>query len=85
MLLPAGVRRYAQLCINDISGCEFICTNRDAVAHFTPSQEWAGGGTMVAAVAGCTGREPTVVGKPAPLLIDYLERKFKLDKVRSGP
>ena len=29
----------------------------------------------------CTGQEPVVVGKPAPLMIDYLADKFKMDKV----
>ena len=59
--------QYAQLCLNELPGCEFIATNLDRVTHLTHAQEWAGGGTMVAAVSGCTGREPTLVGKPAPL------------------
>lgn len=33
----------------------------------------------------CTGQEPVVVGKPAPLMIDYLADKFQMDKVRSRP
>jgi 4-nitrophenyl phosphatase/phosphoglycolate phosphatase len=61
--------QYAQLCINEIEGCEFIATNLDAVTHLTDAQEWAGNGSMVGAIKGCTGQEPTVVGKPSPLMI----------------
>lgn len=72
----------AQLCINENPGCEFIATNLDAVTHLTDAQEWAGNGSMVGAIKGCTGKEPTVVGKPSPLMIDYLEEKLNLDKSR---
>ena len=34
--------QYAQLCINENPGCEFIATNLDAVTHLTDAQEWAG-------------------------------------------
>jgi 4-nitrophenyl phosphatase/phosphoglycolate phosphatase len=74
--------QYAQLCINENPGCEFIATNCDAVTHLTDAQEWAGNGSMVGAIKGCTGREPTVVGKPSPLMIDYLAEKLQLDKSR---
>lgn len=72
----------AQLCINENPGCEFIATNLDAVTHLTDAQEWAGNGSMVGAIKGCTGREPTVVGKPSPLMIDYLCDKLGLEKDR---
>jgi len=74
--------QYAQLCINENPGCEFIATNLDAVTHLTDAQEWAGNGSMVGAIKGCTGQEPTVVGKPSPLMIDYLANKLNLDKSR---
>lgn len=74
--------QYAQLCINENPGCEFIATNLDAVTHLTDAQEWAGNGSMVGAIKGCTGKDPTVVGKPSPLMIDYLANKLKLDKSR---
>jgi phosphoglycolate phosphatase len=74
--------QHAQLCINENPGCEFIATNLDAVTHLTDAQEWAGNGSMVGAIKGCTGQEPTVVGKPSPLMIDYLEEKLNLDKSR---
>lgn len=72
----------AQLCINENPGCEFIATNLDAVTHLTDAQEWAGNGSMVGAIKGCTGKEPTVVGKPSPLMIDYLCDKLGLEKSR---
>ena len=70
--------QYAQLCINENHGCLFIATNTDAVTHLTDAQEWAGNGSMVGAIKGCTGREPIVVGKPSPLMIDYLCNKLQL-------
>jgi len=72
----------AQLCINENPGCEFIATNLDAVTHLTDAQEWAGNGSMVGAIKGCTGRDPTVVGKPSPLMVDYLCEKLGLEKDR---
>jgi len=70
--------QYAQLCLNENPGCEFIATNLDRVTHLTDAQEWAGNGTMVGAIKGCTGMEPNVVGKPAPLMIDYLAEKYDI-------
>jgi len=74
--------QYAQLCINENPGCEFIATNMDAVTHLTDAQEWAGNGAMVGAIKGCTGVEPTLVGKPSRLMIDYMCEKFDLDRGR---
>lgn len=73
--------QYAQLCINE-EGAEFIATNLDAVTHLTDAQEWAGNGSMVGAIKGCTGQEPTLVGKPSPLMIDYLESKYGFNRSR---
>jgi phosphoglycolate/pyridoxal phosphate phosphatase family enzyme len=73
--------QYAQLCINE-GDAEFIATNLDAVTHLTDAQEWAGNGSMVGAIRGCTGQEPTVVGKPSPLMIEYLESKYGMDRSR---
>jgi phosphoglycolate phosphatase len=73
--------QYAQLCINEL-GAQFIATNLDAVTHLTDAQEWAGNGSMVGAIKGCTGKEPTVVGKPSPLMIEYLEKKYGMDRSR---
>eukprot|EP00929_Paragymnodinium_shiwhaense_P108116 TRINITY_DN7443_c0_g1_i3.p1 TRINITY_DN7443_c0_g1~~TRINITY_DN7443_c0_g1_i3.p1 ORF type:complete len:409 (-),score=134.24 TRINITY_DN7443_c0_g1_i3:99-1247(-) len=70
--------QYAQLCLNENPGCEFIATNLDRVTHLTDAQEWAGNGTMVGAIEGCTGRKPNVVGKPAPLMIDYIANKYNI-------
>lgn len=72
--------QYAQLCINENPGCEFIATNLDAVTHLTDAQEWAGNGSMVGAIKGCTGREPTLVGKPSRLMIDYICGKFGIER-----
>ena len=63
-------------------GAEFIATNLDAVTHLTDAQEWAGNGAMVGAIKGCTGKEPTLVGKPSALMIDYMVEKFGIERSR---
>lgn len=68
--------QYAQLCLNENEGCRFIATNTDRVAHITEAQEWAEAGATVGAVAGCTGKEPTVVGKPSAFLVDHILEKY---------
>lgn len=73
--------QYAQLAINE-NGAKFIATNCDAVTNLTDAQKWAGNGAMVGAIKGCTGQEPIVVGKPAPLMIDYISNKYKMDRSR---
>lgn len=72
--------QYAQLCINENPGCQFIATNLDSVTHLTDAQEWAGNGAMVGAIKGCTGQEPTLVGKPSSLMIDYIVSKYKISR-----
>lgn len=74
--------QYAQLCINENKDCKFIATNLDAVTHLTDEQEWAGNGSMVGAIKGCTGKEPIVVGKPSPLMVDYIVDKYKVNPAR---
>ena len=43
---------------------------------------FSGNGSMVGAIKGCTGKEPIVVGKPAPLMIDYIVNKYKIQRSR---
>jgi phosphoglycolate phosphatase len=74
--------QYAQLCLNENPNCLFIATNTDAVKHLTPHQEWAGSGSIVGAIKGCTGREPIVVGKPSSLLIDHITETYGLKRER---
>ena len=72
--------QYAQLCINENPGCQFIVTNLDAVTHLTDAQEWAGNGAMAGAIKGCTGQEPVLVGKPSALMIDYIVEKYACER-----
>lgn len=37
---------------------------------------------MVGAIKGCTGLEPTIVGKPSPLMIDYIIQKYGVERCR---
>lgn len=68
--------QYAQLCINELN-CEFVATNMDEKAHLTSAQQWAGGGAMVGALRGCTGKEPVLVGKPSSFLMEHIFAKHK--------
>jgi phosphoglycolate phosphatase len=70
--------QYAQLCLG--KGCMFIATNEDPLAHCTPHQLWAAGGTMVGALRACSGRIPTVVGKPSSFILDHLIATHGLDR-----
>lgn len=70
--------QYATLCIRENPGCQFIATNTDAVTHLTDAQEWAGNGSMVGCIKGSTQIEPTVVGKPEPFMLNYIQDKFDL-------
>ncbi len=72
--------QYAQICLNSNNNCRFIATNTDAVKHITSDQEWAGSGAIVGAIRGCTLQEPIVVGKPGPIIVDYLCEKYKVDR-----
>eukprot|EP00898_Chlorokybus_atmophyticus_P006471 jgi/Chlat1/6825/Chrsp51S06515 len=72
--------QYATLCLRENPGCKFIATNMDAVTHLTDAQEWAGGGSMVGAIAGSSGKKPHVVGKPSIFMLDWMADKFGIKK-----
>jgi phosphoglycolate/pyridoxal phosphate phosphatase family enzyme len=74
--------QYAQLCINNISNCRFVATNLDQVSHHTDQQLWVDAGAMVGALKACTNTKPVVVGKPSNFLIDYLVKKYAIEKSR---
>ncbi|GLC59733.1 hypothetical protein PLESTB_001527700 [Pleodorina starrii] len=64
--------QYATTCLINGSSCMFIACNTDSRGHFSSSQEWAGAGTMVAAIIGSSEREPMLLGKPASFILDHL-------------
>lgn len=51
------------------AGAQFIATNTDAT-YPTPKGLMPGAGTMVAAVAAASGREPLVIGKPQTTMFE---------------
>lgn len=62
--------------------CLFIATNTDATfpssTHLLP-----GGGSTVAPVATALGRQPFVLGKPEPFLLELLKNKYNLNPERT--
>lgn len=63
--------QYAFRCIQEL-GATFIATNTDPCAPLTPGYMWGGAGSMVGAVAACSGVQPTVAGKPSATFLDYI-------------
>lgn len=59
--------KYACLCIR--AGADYVATNADTTF---PSEEGLipGSGSIVAALVASGGKEPTVVGKPSPVMIE---------------
>jgi HAD superfamily hydrolase (TIGR01450 family) len=53
-------------------GARFVATNTD-VTFPTPGGPVPGAGTIVAAVAAASGREPDVMGKPHPAMVRHVE------------
>ncbi|GFR42429.1 hypothetical protein Agub_g3334 [Astrephomene gubernaculifera] len=64
--------QYATQCLLSNDSCMFVACNTDARGHFSSTQEFAGAGTMVAAIIGCSEREPLLLGKPASFMLDHL-------------
>ena len=53
-------------------GARFVATNTD-VTFPTPGGPVPGAGTIVAAVAAASGKEPDVMGKPHPAMVQHVE------------
>lgn len=61
------------------SGVPFIATHPDFNCP-TPEGPIPDCGAMIAAVTASTGKEPIIIGKPYPAMVDALRAKFGLDK-----
>jgi 4-nitrophenyl phosphatase len=61
------------------NGAVYVAMNTDST-YPTPQGLWPGAGTMVAAVTTGAGREPTVVGKPNPLIVDLALWRMRAGK-----
>ncbi|RKP24001.1 HAD-like domain-containing protein [Syncephalis pseudoplumigaleata] len=73
-------KAYVYLASNP--GCLFLATNDDAsFPHH--GRTFPGTGSMVAAIKGCTGREPRVLGKPHQTMLDCIVAKYDLDRTRT--
>ncbi|KAF8819744.1 HAD hydrolase, family IIA protein [Cardiosporidium cionae] len=70
--------QYAYLCISTLDA-EFIATNFDATSQ-TEAQNWAAGGSMVAALAHCTLKKPVIVGKPSTFLFEEILKQVSVSR-----
>lgn len=50
----------------------FVATNTDATYPLEQGRVEPGAGSIVAAIATCSGRTPEVIGKPSPFMIDLI-------------
>ena len=55
-----------------MQGSAFVATNRDATYPLGEGRIVPGAGAIVASLVACSGREPTVIGKPEPAMIQHL-------------
>ena len=66
----------AMQCI--LKGGRFVATNPDSTFPLEGGRTVPGAGSIVAAVATCSGHEPFIVGKPNPYLVEMAASKFGL-------
>lgn len=57
-----------------IGGAQFIATNTDATFPMEGARVEPGAGAVVAAIQTCSGKDPFVIGKPNPLMIEMILR-----------
>ena len=62
--------------------CRFVACNRDVTFPLKEGVKLPGAGTLVAALAACSGRAPEVVGKPEGHMLRLLQRKHALASER---
>jgi 4-nitrophenyl phosphatase len=62
-----------------INGGDFMATNPDKTFPLEAGRVGPGNGAVVAALTACTGREPTIVGKPEPLMAQMALERLGLD------
>jgi 4-nitrophenyl phosphatase len=61
-----------------LGGAEFVATNPDPTYPLEGGRLIPGAGSIVAAVRACSGREPFVVGKPNPFLVELILKEAGL-------
>jgi 4-nitrophenyl phosphatase len=59
-------------------GARFVATNRDSTFPLEGGRLTPGAGSIVAGIATCGGKEPYVVGKPNPFLIELALKEMEL-------
>jgi 4-nitrophenyl phosphatase len=59
-------------------GAKFVATNRDSTFPLEGGLTVPGAGSIVAAVATCSGQDPFVVGKPNPFLVELAAKELGL-------
>ncbi|MBV6457059.1 MAG: Acid sugar phosphatase [Fimbriimonadaceae bacterium] len=64
------------------SGADFVACNPDPVYPLEGGRLQPGAGTLVAAVRTCSEREPVLIGKPEPKLIEQIMEEFGVEDQR---
>lgn len=59
-----------------LGGAGFVATNKDALLPIEGGQFLPGAGSMVGAIRGATGIEPTIIGKPERILFDRARERL---------
>jgi 4-nitrophenyl phosphatase len=62
------------------SDVRFLATNRDATFPLEGGLLVPGAGAIVSSLVACAGREPEVIGKPNPYLIEWILRDTRIDR-----
>lgn len=57
----------------------FVATNRDATYPMEGGRIVPGAGAIIASLVTCSGREPEVIGKPNPYLVELILREAGVD------
>jgi NagD protein len=63
-----------------LSGVDYVATHPDLVCPLSEGKTQPDTGAMIELLAASTGKRPLIVGKPSGLTIDYILKRFDLEK-----
>ena len=63
-----------------LSGVDYIATHPDLVCPLSGGKTQPDAGAMIELLAASTGKRPLIVGKPSRLTVEYILKRFDLEK-----